>query len=102
VTSVNGAIVDPEGLLGRIVPGAPADLIAVRGDPVRDIGILADSDKLILIMKDGSVVKNSLVPGGHGKLEQDFETPDESARHRWQAETSLAHSPISGIRSSTA
>jgi hypothetical protein len=41
-------------------------LPSVQGDPVKDIGILADADKLILIMKDGRVVKNSRIPGANG------------------------------------
>lgn len=59
-TSTNGAIVDPEGLLGRIAAGAPADMIAVRGDPLRDISVLADASNLQLIMKGGAVIGDTI------------------------------------------
>lgn len=58
-TSVNGAIVDPNALLGKIVPGAPADVLVVRGNPLSDISVLADSSNLLLIARGGRIVKNA-------------------------------------------
>ena len=50
-----------EGPLGVIKPGAYADIIIVDGNPREDISLLADPDKnLVLIMKDGTVYKNTL------------------------------------------
>jgi imidazolonepropionase-like amidohydrolase len=37
-----------------------ADLLVVDGDPLLDINIMQDRSKLLLIMKDGAVVKNTL------------------------------------------
>ncbi len=39
--------------VGQIREGALADLLLVRGDPIADISILQDADRLIGIMKDG-------------------------------------------------
>jgi imidazolonepropionase-like amidohydrolase len=50
-----------EGSLGVIEAGAYADLILVDGDPLADVGILADYDNTIkLVMKDGEIFKNTL------------------------------------------
>lgn len=50
------------GKLGVIEVGALADLLLVNGDPIADIGLLADPGKnLTVIMKDGQIVKNQLV-----------------------------------------
>jgi imidazolonepropionase-like amidohydrolase len=49
-----------EGELGVLEPGARADLLAVEGDPVADIGVLLEPERrLKLIVKDG-VYKNAL------------------------------------------
>lgn len=42
--------------LGTLEPGKLADLIAVEGDPLRDIKILQDHSKIKIVMKDGVVV----------------------------------------------
>ena len=50
-----------EGKLGVIAPGAFADLVAVDGNPLEDLGLLQEQGKhLPLIMKAGRVVKNTL------------------------------------------
>ncbi len=50
------------GKLGVVEVGALADLLLVNGDPLADIGLLADPGKnLTVIMKDGQIVKNQLV-----------------------------------------
>jgi imidazolonepropionase-like amidohydrolase len=50
------------GKLGVVEVGALADLLLVDGNPIADIGLLADPDKnLTIIMKDGQIVKNKLV-----------------------------------------
>lgn len=47
--------------LGRIAPGAFADLLVADGDPSVNLEFLADPEKnLRLIMKDGNVYKNTL------------------------------------------
>lgn len=49
------------GETGEVVVGARADLIALDGDPLDDIGVLQDPDRYLkLIVKGGSVYKNTL------------------------------------------
>ena len=43
------------GQIGVIAPGAYADVIAVYGDPLRDINALGD---VTFVMKDGGVFKS--------------------------------------------
>ena len=45
------------GQLGRIQPGAIADLIAVDGDPLRDIGCLTGQGERIPLVVQGGVVR---------------------------------------------
>ena len=50
------------GRLGVVEVGALADLLLVDGDPIAQIGLLADPAKnLLVIMKDGHIVKNTVV-----------------------------------------
>ncbi|MBY6091038.1 amidohydrolase family protein [Maritimibacter alkaliphilus] len=50
-----------EGPLGRLEPGAYADLILVDGNPLEDITLVADPDaNFDLIMKDGEIFKNTI------------------------------------------
>jgi len=56
-TSRAAEMLDSQGLIGVIAPGAFADIIAVTGDPVKDINELA---KVKFVMKDGAVYKNRL------------------------------------------
>jgi imidazolonepropionase-like amidohydrolase len=49
------------GKLGVVEEGAYADLLLVDGNPLENLKLLEDPDKnLVLIMKDGKIVKNSL------------------------------------------
>jgi len=57
-TSINAEMMMLEGKLGCVKPGAFADLIVVDGDPLKDIGLLAqDGKKLTTIVRAGEVVK---------------------------------------------
>jgi len=59
-TSVNAELMMMKGQLGCIAPGAFADLLVVDGDPLKDIGLVADDGrKLSAIVRAGEVVKNS-------------------------------------------
>ena len=61
VTSVNAEILQQQDRLGCIKPGAHADLLVVDGDPLKDIGLLADNGKqLRLIMRAGELIKDQL------------------------------------------
>jgi imidazolonepropionase-like amidohydrolase len=63
-TLVNAEIVRQPGRIGEIVSGAYADLLAVEGDPYRDLSVLLDQGKRIsAIMRGGRFVKNGLSPG---------------------------------------
>jgi imidazolonepropionase-like amidohydrolase len=60
-TSNGAEILMHEGRLGCVQPDAYADLIVVDGDPLADIGLLADNGRrLDLIMRAGEIVKNRL------------------------------------------
>jgi imidazolonepropionase-like amidohydrolase len=48
-------MLDMTGQIGVLAPGAFADVIAVNGDPLRDINALG---AVTFVMKDGSVFKS--------------------------------------------
>ena len=56
-TSRAAVMLDMEGKIGVIAPGAYADIIAVNGDPLQDIKQL---EKVPFVMKDGSVFKSEM------------------------------------------
>jgi imidazolonepropionase-like amidohydrolase len=56
-TSRPAEMLDMQGELGVIAPGAYADVIAVAGDPMKDISEL---ERVGFVMKEGSVFKNEL------------------------------------------
>ena len=59
-TTVNARLLNREGELGTVSPGALADLIAVDGNPLDDVGLLQEQGKhLKLIMQGGRLQKNS-------------------------------------------
>ena len=61
-TSSNAELLNQQGALGAIVPGAFADLIAVDGNPLEEISCLVgQGESLSLIMKGGKIFKNALV-----------------------------------------
>ncbi|HEX8181490.1 MAG TPA: amidohydrolase family protein [Pyrinomonadaceae bacterium] len=47
-----------DGQVGAVKPGMLADLIAVAGDPLRDIGVL---EHVGFVMKEGQIVKHELL-----------------------------------------
>ncbi len=60
-TTVNAEIMQRSGEIGCIAPGAYADLIMVNGNPLADIGLLAENGRhLPLVMKGGRIFKNEL------------------------------------------
>lgn len=66
-TSESGEIIrmagklNPYGNFGEIRPGWLADLLLIDGEPFDDISVVARPDEsLVVIMKDGKIVKNTL------------------------------------------
>lgn len=60
-TVVGAKLLRREEELGQIAPGFLADIIAVDGNPLDDIRLLADPDRHFkLIVKGGAIIKNSL------------------------------------------
>ena len=58
-TAQGGEIMLRPNELGKVQPGYLADLLLVDGDPISDITILQDQDRLHYIMKDGKFHKES-------------------------------------------
>lgn len=48
------------GALGVVKEGALADLLLVDGDPLVNLGLVANPDNFVVIMKDGTIFKNTL------------------------------------------
>ena len=53
-TSKAAEMLDMTGRLGVVAPGAYADLVAVSGDPLKDIAVL---ERVSFVMKDGTVYR---------------------------------------------
>ena len=56
-TTVNAEIIHKQDSLGTIEKGKFADLIAVSGDPLKDI---TEMQRVKFVMKGGQIVKNEL------------------------------------------
>lgn len=58
-TSVNAALLQMEGRLGTIAPGAFADILAIDGNPLDDIFIMEQEERFTMVMRDGKIVKSN-------------------------------------------
>jgi len=56
-TSRAAEMLDMKGEIGVVAPGAFADIVAVSGDPLKEIGIL---EHVRFVMHDGSIFRNEL------------------------------------------
>jgi imidazolonepropionase-like amidohydrolase len=56
-TSRAADMLDMKGEIGVVAPGAFADIVAVSGDPLKDVSVL---EHVRFVMKDGTVFKNEL------------------------------------------
>jgi len=60
-TRNGGQAMRDQGNLGTLVPGALADMLLVDGDPLADVTILEDQNRLAMVMKDGAI--HRIAPG---------------------------------------
>ena len=60
-TIVNAEVLGWQDRVGSIEKGKYADLVAVSGDPLGDIGEL---QRVRFVMKGGRIIRNDLMPGG--------------------------------------
>jgi imidazolonepropionase-like amidohydrolase len=51
--------------LGVVKSGAWADILIWNGDPTKDIKLILKEQNLKMVMKDGKIFKNLLVPPSH-------------------------------------
>jgi imidazolonepropionase-like amidohydrolase len=56
-TSRAAEMLDMKGEIGVVAPGAFADIVAVSGDPLKDVGVL---EQVKFVMRDGAVFKNEI------------------------------------------
>jgi imidazolonepropionase-like amidohydrolase len=49
-----------EDALGTVAAGKLADLVVVDGDPLADIAVLRDPQRIALVIKDGQVAANRM------------------------------------------
>jgi imidazolonepropionase-like amidohydrolase len=58
-TSTPARLIGRQDELGALAPGMLADVIAVQGDPLSDIGLFSDVDRVRVVVKDGRVVRTT-------------------------------------------
>ena len=73
-TRTNARLFRLEDRIGTVEEGKQADLIAVAGDPLSDMSLLADGSNVRLVVKAGRIVKDTLSGWGRGT------TPGRSCR----------------------
>jgi imidazolonepropionase-like amidohydrolase len=59
-TSVNAELLQQSGELGRIAPGAHADILVLDADPFRNLALFKEPAKIPVVMKGGSFIRNAL------------------------------------------
>ena len=55
---------DSGELLGRVAKGYLADLLLVDGDPLADLSLLQDRDRILMVMKDGRFHRHPALADG--------------------------------------
>ena len=58
-----GALVDFGGMVGTLEAGKFADIVVVDGDPLADITVMQDLDKITTVIKGGKIFHNTLPSG---------------------------------------
>lgn len=59
-TSIGAEVLGLEDRLGTLEPGKLADLLMIDGDPSKDIRILQDNHRILMVMKGGNIAYSSL------------------------------------------
>jgi imidazolonepropionase-like amidohydrolase len=67
-TSSSAACVGLGDQVGTLAPGYYADLVVVKGDPLADIRILQDPERIKMVMKAGTLVRDHLTASGPKSL----------------------------------
>ena len=67
-TKLGGQIMMQPDELGLVKEGYLADLLLVDGDPLANIAVLQDQDRILAVMKDGQFYKTPDVRAGRGRL----------------------------------
>lgn len=57
-TRLGGELMMQPESIGQIAPGYFADLVIIDGDPLQNLKLLQDPDKISLVMKDGEIIKS--------------------------------------------
>lgn len=57
-TKLGGELMMQPERIGQIAPGFYADIVIVDGDPLQNLKVLQDPNKISLVMKDGEIIKN--------------------------------------------
>jgi imidazolonepropionase-like amidohydrolase len=60
-TIINAGILNLEQKTGSITPGKWADLILVDGNPDQDINCIVDSNNIHLVMRGGTIIKDTIL-----------------------------------------
>jgi imidazolonepropionase-like amidohydrolase len=53
-------LIKAQDKVGTLEVGKTADIVLVEGNPLEDIGLLADPDNVRVVVQDGKIVKNTL------------------------------------------
>ena len=59
--SINAEIIQMKGKLGVIKENAFADLLIIKGDPLKDLSVFIESEKnIMLLIKEGEIISSTL------------------------------------------
>jgi imidazolonepropionase-like amidohydrolase len=62
-TRTNAALFGLADRIGTVAEGKRADLIVVDGQPLDDVGLLAEAANVRLVLRDGEIMKRTLDRG---------------------------------------